>query len=199
MYAALVRRHFYTVVRAIMLVGLLGALAFASSTLAGCSTAGDDASGVLSEKDYVSAVKDALAEFDEAFSGYSDSLGGSFGAYTSGDVFTDEDIETIAVFCDEFEAKATTALERLEGLAAPESYAQEHRAISAYAKFARENLIGELVAPMRALEAGDTVDDFSARTTLTEQQQAVLDRLKAEFDTAVESLGITTAESTESG
>ena len=177
------------IARALILALLLGALGFASLSLAGCG--GSSSEDSLDPEEYSAEVTRLLGEFDGVMNTYTSALSERFGAFTVDDRFSDEDVSFIAEKADAFEGEAERILVELEALSSPEEHVSQHRAIAQYAAFVRETMLPEITSPMRAITPGQGVGDFRAVSNLDDQETARLQRLYADYEKACADLGIT--------
>lgn len=191
MHTRSLEKYLIVSVRLAALAALLVVFAIAASTLSGCSGAtASEGAKRLTKDEYKQAVKSQLDEFDAELGAYSKSVGTEFGSFGEGQAFTAGDIDKITEMSSTFEKDASSTLKELAALKPPSDYEKEHRAIKAYSDFADEFLVPGVTKPMKDLAEGDTTADFVANSGLTEQQNTLLKRLRAEFDEAVATLGI---------
>lgn len=191
MHTRSLEKYLIASARLIALAALLIVFVIAASTLSGCSGAtASEGDKRLTRDDYKQAVKSRLDEFDAELGAYSKSVGTEFGAFGEAQEFTAGDIDKIAEICSTFEKEASSTLKEISALQPPTDYEKEHRAIKAYSEFAEKFLVPGLTKPMKDLAQGDTTADFVAKSGLSEQQNTLLTRLRAEFDEAVATLGI---------
>ncbi len=191
MHTSSFEKYLIASARLLALAALLVVFVIAASTLSGCSGAkASEGPKRLTKDEYKQAVKSQLDEFDAELGAYSKSVGTEFGSFGEDQAFTAGDIDKIAEMSSTFEKDASSTLKELAALKPPSDYEKEHQAIKAYSEFADKYLVPGLTKPMKDLSEGDTTSDFIANSSLTEQQNTLLTRLRAEFDKALETLGI---------